>query len=111
MKKNKLPVTEHLDFAYLLELMPPLHQEEEYALLPELFAIIGHESLLQLCKYAGGQTIKIPTLSELADSISALQWFYDVEIRHTKDLTQVPKEIFPLVDKISRIYDVRNNTT
>ena len=47
-RKNKLPLTEELDFAYLLELMPPLHGQPEFSWLPELFSIVGHESLLKL---------------------------------------------------------------
>ena len=50
---SKLPATEELDFAYLLELMPPLHNIEEFAWLPELFSIIGVEKLVLLCRYAG----------------------------------------------------------
>ena len=41
MTNKKLPITEELDFAYLLELMPPLHDIPEFSWLPELFAIIG----------------------------------------------------------------------
>ena len=53
-KRIKLPITEELDFAYLLSLLPPLKDEPEFAWLPELFSIVGHESLIRLCKYAGG---------------------------------------------------------
>lgn len=101
---HKLPVTEELDFAYLLELLLPLHNVPEYALLPELFSICGIESVLKLCKYAGGEIIKIPTVSELADSISALQWYYDINIKHSKDITQLPVELRSLYIKISDIY-------
>lgn len=103
-RKNKLPLTEELDFAYLLELMPPLHGQPEFSWLPELFSIVGHESLLKLCKYCGGETIKIPTLGELASSVEALQWFYDTQIKHTHTLTEVPEHLLPLVIKIKHIY-------
>ena len=98
--KNDLPITEELDFAYLLDLMPALHDMPNFALLPELFAILGHEKLILLCKYAGGETIKVPTLSQLSDSIEALQWFYDVQIKHTKEITEVPVRLHPLVNEI-----------
>ena len=72
-QKIDLPITEELDFHYLLELMPPLHNIPEFAWLPELFSIIGYEKLIQLCKYAGGETIAIPTIEELTSSIESLQ--------------------------------------
>lgn len=101
---KKLPVTEELDFAYLLELMPPLYNIPEYANLPELFSIIGHESLIDLCKYAGGESIRIPTLSELSDAISALKWYYDVCIKKSKDIVEVPISILPMFKKVCDIY-------
>lgn len=102
--KKKLPITEELDFAYLLELMPPLHSIPEFSWLPELFSIVGHESLLKLCKYCGGETIRIPTLEQLSDDIEALQWFYDIYIKHTHILTEVPENILPMVISIKHIY-------
>lgn len=105
----KLPVTEELDFHYLLGLMPPLHDVPEFSWLPELFSIVGHESLIKLCKYAGGETIKIPTLDELSESIDALQQFYDVYIKKSKSESEIPKELFEIVNKIKAVYDGRNN--
>ena len=104
MGRKKLNVREDLDFAYLLELMRPLSVIPEYSLLPELFSIIGHENLLKLCKYAGGQTITIPTLNELKDAMYALQWFYDVDIKHTKDGSMIPENLVSSVNKIREVY-------
>lgn len=106
---NKLPITEELDFAYLLELMPPLHHVPEYALLPELFSILGHKNLLMLCKYAGGETVRIPTLDELNHSIDALQWFYDINIKHNKSIEDVPESLKGTVLKILEIYNAGDN--
>lgn len=106
-RKNNLPLTEELDFHYLLGLMPPLHQVPEFAWLPELFSIIGYERLITLCKYAGGERIKIPTLEQLTDSIDALQWFYDVNIKRCKNITEVPVNLHPLFHKILEVYNAR----
>lgn len=108
MRKNSLPATEELDFVYLLELMPPLHDVPEFAWLPELFSIIGHESLITLCKYAGGEIIKIPTLDQLTDSIEALQWFYDIEIKKSKERIELPVKYTLLYNRMSEVYDARN---
>lgn len=105
----KLPITEELDFHYLLGLMPSLHNVPEYSWLPELFSIVGHESLIKLCKYSGGEMIRIPTLDELSMSIDALQHFYDVYIKKSKSESEIPDGLANLVDKIKAVYNDRNN--
>ena len=87
---SELPITEELDFAYLLELMPALHDKPGFAWLPELFSIIGAERLITLCRYAGGEVIEIPTLDDLTSSVEALQFFYDILIKKSKSIADVP---------------------
>lgn len=96
---------EELDFAYLLELMQPLHSTPEFALLPELFSIIGDDSLIKLCKYVGGETVTIPTIEQLTASLIALQWFYKVRIKKSEIESKVPDESFELYQKICKVYD------
>ena len=102
---SKLPITEELDFAYLLELMATMHNVPGFAWLPELFSIIGVEKLITLCKYAGGECITIPTLDQLYSSIEALQYFYDIKVKGIKTIDMVPLEI---KDKFEVICDVYN---
>lgn len=108
MKNKDLPITEELDFHYLLGLMPPLHNVPEFSWLPELFSIIGHEKLILLCKYAGGENITIPTLDQLNTSIDALQLFYDIHIKQNKTDIDVPSHLKDIYNKICEIYDARN---
>lgn len=109
MKMNDdLSLTEELDFHYLLGLMPPLTDQKGFEWLPELFSIIGVESLIKLCKYAGGEFIRIPTLEELSSSVESLQWYYDVFITKKKRLEETPSELFSKVRIISEVYDARN---
>ena len=100
-----LPVSEELDFQYLLQLLPPLENEPEFAWLPELFSIIGAKNLITLCKYAGGETIKIPTVEELSRAIDALQWYYDVFVISKKALGEIPADLCALVMKIRSVYN------
>ncbi len=102
---KNLPITEELDFAYLLELMPALHDKPDFAWLPELFSIVGAESLINLCKYAGGEVIRIPTLEELTSSVEALQYFYDLRIKKTKHLSDIPPELMKKVQTICEVYN------
>lgn len=106
---DKLPVTEELDFAYLLELMPPLHHIPEFAWLPELFSIIGYEKLILLCKYAGGESITLPTVEQLADSIDVLQLIYDIYIKRNKSILDVPPSLKELFDRASEVYNAQYN--
>lgn len=108
MSDKKLPITEELDFAYLLTLMPPLYNVHEFAWLPELFSIIGHERLIQLCKYCGGERIRIPTLEQLSDSIEALQWFYDIKISKKKSSAELPVRLHMLFCTIENVYEERD---
>jgi len=101
---KELSLTEELDFQYLLQLLPPLENEPEFSWLPELFSIIGAKNLIQLCKYAGGETIKIPTTEQLARDIEALQWYYDIYISHKKSAVEVPADLIMLVNKIRGVY-------
>jgi len=101
---NELSITEELDFQYLLQLLPPLEDTPEFSWLPELFSIIGAKNLITLCKYAGGETIKIPTIEQLAADIDALQWYYDVFISKKKPIEEIPSDLLNLVLKIQNIY-------
>lgn len=109
--KSKLPITEELDFHYLLNLMPPLRGISEFQWLPELFSIIGEDSLISLCRFAGGETIRIPTIDELTECIDALQHFYDVYIKHRITEAEIPAELRMLVQKIREVYNAGNTQT
>lgn len=111
MNDSKLNLTESSDFHLLLELMVPLYKEPEFAWLPELFSILGHEKLALLAKYAGGETIKIPTIEQLEESIAALNWYSDVFINHTKKYIQVPMRYRDLVLRIKSTYEQTSDSS
>lgn len=107
MDTEKLDITQSSDFHCLLELMTPLYQIEEFAWLPELFSIIGHEKLLLLMKYAGGATIRIPKLEELNSALEALDWYYKVYVIKRKYRKSIPEEYRPLVEEIKEVFDAQ----
>lgn len=107
-KKPQLPPVEDIDFAYLLALMRPIHDVDGYALLPELFALLGHENMIMLSRFFGGETFTVPTLEELGDSIDAIQAFYDVYIKRTKTEDDIPVHVEGIVREIKQVYDARD---
>lgn len=109
MNKQDLPISEDLDFSYLLGLMRPLYNIDEFAFLPELFSLLGHKNLIELCRYCGGETITIPTLYQLNESIQALQYFYDLNIKHKITRDDIPITTLELVSKIEDVYNVRDS--
>ena len=54
----------------------------EYSSLSELSYVLDKDNLLNLCKYFGGQTIKIPTLKELKNLINALLLYQYVKVEN-----------------------------
>lgn len=103
-----LDTKQEQDFHYLLTLMPALQSEPEFEWLPELFSTIGHEALIKLCTFAGGETIKIPTIDQLSESIEALQWYYNIRIKKSHNVKDIPSYLIPLVNKIAKVYDTAN---
>lgn len=110
MKNNNddLPITEEIDFHYLLTIMPALHKIPEYAWLPELFSVIGYENLILLCKYCGGEQIKLPDIKTLSNSIEALQYFYDVYLVGKRTVSDIPDDMMNAVQKIRVIFNAQN---
>lgn len=112
MKKigsNLLPITEDLDFHYLLALMPAVQNMPEFAWLPELYSIVGYDILIKLCKYCGDETIRIPNLDQLEHSTNALQWYYDVYISKKLKYSDIPDEYKKLVCKIRGEINARDS--
>lgn len=100
---EKLSSTEELDFHYLLTLMPALVDVPEFSWLPELFCIVGHEKLIKLCKYAGGETIQVPTLEQLSNSVESIQWYYDVYVKGTSSVSDIPSKYVDMVNRIAGV--------
>lgn len=105
----KLSLTEEFDLGSILELMVPMYLRPEYAWLPELMSIVGYQSLIRLCKVAGGEVIRIPTIDQLADAVEAMDWYYKVWISKKYDVTQVPPRVAHLVEVIARTYEDASN--
>lgn len=54
----------------------------QYSALSQLAYILDKDSLLKLCEFYGGLTIKIPTISQLQNLLEGLLMYQLVDLQH-----------------------------
>lgn len=69
----------------------------KYSTLSELMFILDHDNFLNFIKYFEGQTIQVPTLSDMSDSIKALLLYQYVVLEkqdfyQAMELVGIPRE-------------------
>lgn len=67
-------------YSLMLFAMFKLRDVPEYATLSELVYILDKNSLLKLCEYFGGLSIKIPTIDELESILYSLLLYQYVNV-------------------------------
>ena len=77
---NKL--TDSDIYSLILFALYKMNETNEYSSLSELSYLLDKESLLKLCEFYGGTTIRIPTINELEIMLSALLLFEQVDIEN-----------------------------
>lgn len=77
----------------------------EYSTLSELAFILDKDSLLKLCEYFGGITIKIPTISELEVLVNTLILYKTIEV----DKLPFNDAVKQLSERCECMNDVLNN--
>lgn len=113
-KLNKMDI-----YSLILFSLFKLRKIPEYSALSELVYILDKDSLLKLCEYFGGTTIKIPTIKELENLVYILVLYQYVNIEKMKyedavkiigfnssDLKRVKSDYKKLCDIIEE-YDIK----
>ena len=67
-------------FSLIFFVLYKLKDIKEYSTISELAYILDKDSLLSLCEYFGGLTIKIPSINELKDIVDALLLYQYIDI-------------------------------
>ena len=67
-------------FSLVLFALYKIKSIPEYATLSELIYVLDENSIMKLCEYFGGMTIRIPTLDEFKRTIQALSIYQLVDI-------------------------------
>ena len=57
----------------------------EYSSLSELCYVLDEKNLLKLCEYFGGQTVKIPTIDQMEETLYAMLLYQYVDIENVKE--------------------------
>ena len=66
-------------YSMILFVLYKMSEIEEYSTLGELAYVLDKQSLLNLCEYFGGMTIKIPTIKELEGLINSIMLYQYIE--------------------------------
>lgn len=83
MIKNDLNNLKEADlYSLILFSLYKLIPTPEYSSISQLAYVLDKENLLNLCKYFGGQVIRIPTVDELENLILALTLYQHVNLEH-----------------------------
>lgn len=69
-------------FNIMLFVLYKLKDIPDYKVLSELSYLVDKEALLNICQYYGGMTIRIPTVDELNNVLTALTLYLKVDIQH-----------------------------
>ena len=79
--KNELQKLKQTDiWSLMLFVLYNFQKIPEYSALSELAYILDEKSLLKLCEYFGGQTIKIPTIDQMEETIYSMLLYQYVDI-------------------------------
>ena len=85
--KNELKKLNELDiWSLMLFVIYNFQKVPEYSTLSELVYILDKPHLLKLCEYFGGQTIKIPTIDQLEETILGMLLYQYI------DIEKIPEE-------------------
>ena len=102
--KEELAKLKDIDvYSLMLFAMFKLRDIPEYASLSEMVYILDKDSLLKLCEYFGGVTIKIPTIEELESIVYALVLYQYVDI----DKIPFEKAIKIITDSTENVKSVK----
>ena len=79
--KNELQKLNTVDiWSLMLFVLYNFQKIPEYSAISELAYVLDERNMLKLCEYFGGQTIKIPTIDQLEETLYAMLLYQYVDI-------------------------------
>lgn len=96
--KRELEKLNQLDiWSLMLFVLYNLQKTPEYSALSELAYILDEKNLLKLCEYFGGQTIHIPTVDQLEETV------YGMLLYQYVDIEKIPFEEAVLLLRVDKL--------
>lgn len=85
-KLNKIDI-----WSLMLFVLYKFQSIPEYSSISELAYVLDEKNLLKLCEYFGGQTIRVPTIDELENTLYAMLLYQYTHIEHIEleEATQI----------------------
>lgn len=88
-------------YSMMLMLLYASTDNPRYSTLSELSYILDHDNFIKFIKYYEGQTIEIPTLSSMSDSLRVLMLFQYYKVENLSWHESLKKSGFDLSETIS----------
>ena len=81
--KNELEKLKDIDiWSLMLFVLYNFQKIPEYSALSELAYILDQKNLLKLCEYFGGQTITVPTIDQLEETVYGMLLYQYVDVEN-----------------------------
>lgn len=81
--KTELKKLKEIDiWSLMLFVLYNFQKVPEYSALSELAYIVDEKTMLKLCEYFGGQTITVPTIDQLEETIYAMLLYQYTDVEH-----------------------------
>jgi hypothetical protein len=79
--KNELEKLKRVDiWSLMLFVLYNFQKVPEYSALSELAYILDEKNLLKFCEYFGGQTITVPTIDQLEETLYGMLLYQYIEV-------------------------------
>ena len=89
--KNELEKLKQIDiWSLMLFVLYNFQKIPEYSALSELAYVLDQKNFLKLCEYFGGQTITIPTIDQMEETVYSMLLYQYVDIEKMSMEEAVP---------------------
>ena len=92
--KNELQKLKQIDiWSLMLFVLYNFQNIPEYSSISELAYVLDEKNMLKLCEYFGGQTIKVPTIDQLEETLYGMLLYQYIDVEKIDE-----KEAYTLIN-------------